>query len=71
MTVIFLVQSNALAFVLPLTFMSIYYCDNSGMVEQLPGYEVFDHYIQCGVEAKFVTVYKISLGVLTHEFKVN
>ena len=33
------IQSNVLAFVLPHTCMSVYYCDNSGMVEQLCGYE--------------------------------
>ena len=32
------IPSNVLASVSPPTFMRVYYCDNSGMVERLPGY---------------------------------
>ena len=31
--------SNVTAVILPQTCMSVYYCDNSGMVEQLFGYK--------------------------------
>ena len=39
------------------------------MVEQLPTYEVFNHFRTCDAAVKFDTEYKISFGVLRYRFE--